>query len=139
MTNISKHPCSDKCSEYNDEQCKHCLISSCPEIPDNSDFVMGDTVVFKDSDMHDSLMTVSQVDEDSVLMDEGAKFALKHLLRHASITEIKAKRRLSRENHTKCMGDDSHLENHISPNCKNFSNDESIFYSRALKAQKEVS
>lgn len=109
------------------------------EATNNTDFIVGDTVVFKDSDMHDSLMTVSQVDEDSVFMDDGAKFALKHLLRHASITELKAKRRLSKENRTTCMGDDSHLENHISPNCKTISNDEQIYLSKALASQKEVS
>lgn len=110
-----------------------------PNEVNNSDYVVGDTVVFVDSDMNDSLMTVSQVDEDSVLLDDGAKFALKHLLRHASITEIKAKRRLSRENRTAFMGDDAYLENNISPKCVFISSDVQIHLSKALAAQKEVS
>ncbi|WP_278395387.1 hypothetical protein [Acinetobacter venetianus] len=89
--------------------------------------------------MHDSLMAVSQVDEHSVFLDGGEKFVLKHLLRHASITELKAKRRLSKENRTTCMGDDLYLENNISPLCKSYSNDEQIHLSKALDAQKEVS
>ncbi|RLZ06840.1 hypothetical protein EAH57_15025 [Acinetobacter sp. 2JN-4] len=63
MTNISKHPCSNKCSNFKEEPCPHCLI----------------------------------------------------------------------------MGDDQYIENHISPNCKIVSNDESIFYNRAMNAQREVS
>ncbi len=139
MTNIPKHPCANKCSEFKAEQCKHCLISTDFELSAEADYVVGDTVVFKDSDMHDSLMAVSQVDEHSVFLDGGEKFVLKHLLRHASTTELKAKRRLSKENRTTCMGDDSHLENNISPLCKSYSNDEQIHLSKALDAQKEVS
>lgn len=105
----------------------------------NIDFVVGDTVVFIDSDMHDCLMTVSSVGMDCVLMDDGAKFALTLLLRHASITEIKAKRRLPQSNLNNCIGDDQFIENHISPNCKTISNDEQIYLSKALAAQKEVS
>ncbi len=138
MNNIPKHPCANKCSEFKAEQCKHCLISTDFELSTDADYVVGDTVVFKDSDMHDSLMAVSQVNEHSVFLDDGEKFVLKHLLRHASITELKAKRRLSKENRTTCMGDDSYLENNISPLCKSYSNDEQIHLSNALKALGEV-
>lgn len=37
------------------------------------------------------------------------------------------------------MGDDAHIENHISPKCKTISNDVQIHLSNALAAQKEVS
>ena len=37
------------------------------------------------------------------------------------------------------MGDDAHIENHISPKCRTISNDVQIHLSNALKAQKEVS
>lgn len=63
MTNISKHPCANKCSEFKEEQCKTCLI----------------------------------------------------------------------------IGDDQFIENHISPSCRNISNDEHIHLSNALAAQKEIS
>lgn len=35
MTNISNHPCSGKCSEYKEEQCKHCLIPNSTEANNN--------------------------------------------------------------------------------------------------------
>ena len=37
------------------------------------------------------------------------------------------------------IGDDAHIENHISPKCKTISNDAQIHLSNALAAQKEVS
>lgn len=64
---------------------------------DNSDFLIGDVVVFIDDFMHGELMTISSVSKDSVLMDSNAKFALSHLVRHASVTELNAKKRLEGE------------------------------------------
>lgn len=26
MTNISNHPCANKCTEFKEEQCNHCLV-----------------------------------------------------------------------------------------------------------------
>ncbi|ENW95755.1 hypothetical protein [Acinetobacter sp. NIPH 298] len=141
MTNISKHPCANKCSNFKEEPCTHCLISSYPEIPDSSDYVLGDFVVYKDhariqNHLIESVYEVIQINEDFVVTT-GAGLDLLMMwdseIRHASIAEIKAKRRLSD------IHDDTHIENHISPGCRTFSNDESIFYSRALTAQKEVS
>lgn len=102
MTNLTQHPCSDKCSDFKGEQCGHCLIQQ-------QEYMVGDTVVFKDADMHDSLMIVSSINVDSVFMDDDAKFALSHLLRHATVAEIQAKRRL---NHFT-----EHTQSHISPPC----------------------
>jgi FKBP-type peptidyl-prolyl cis-trans isomerase 2 len=62
---------------------------------DKSDFLVGDVVVFIDDFMHDELMTVHKVQDDGVLLDGNRKFALSHLLRHASIVELNAKRRLT--------------------------------------------
>lgn len=48
QTNISKHPCSGKCTEFNGEQCSHCLIPShLTELNavELHDFVVGDVVV----------------------------------------------------------------------------------------------
>ena len=42
MTNLTQHPCSDKCSEFKEEQCNHCLIPGNSEISNSSDFIMGD-------------------------------------------------------------------------------------------------
>ena len=40
-------------------------------------------------------MTVHKVQGDGILLDGNRKFALAHLLRHASTVELNAKRRLS--------------------------------------------
>lgn len=61
---------------------------------DNSDFLPGDVVVFINEDMPDHLMTVSTVEHLGVFLDEGQKFAMSHLIRTASLSELKANRRL---------------------------------------------
>lgn len=115
MTNLTEHKCAGKCTEFKEEQCKHCLIqqiekrefdlSVAPEsayVKNNSvmasacsDFLKGDTVVFIDAFMPDHLMTVHKVQGDGILLDGNHKFALIHLLRHASTVELNANRRLS--------------------------------------------
>ena len=62
---------------------------------ESSDFLEGDTVVFIDNFMPKDLMTVHKVQGDGILLDGNCKFALAHLLRHASTVELNAKRRLS--------------------------------------------
>ncbi|WP_234951689.1 hypothetical protein [Acinetobacter johnsonii] len=59
------------------------------------DFLEGDTVVFIDNFMPDNPMTVHKVQGDGILLDGNRKFALVHLLRHATTVELNAKRRLS--------------------------------------------
>ncbi|RSE30743.1 hypothetical protein EGT62_14600 [Acinetobacter junii] len=78
MTNISKHPCANKCSEFKEEPCNHCLI------PSNS-------------------LELESTESDFL------------------------------------VGDDQYIENLISPNYRNISNDEHIHLSNALAAQKEIS
>lgn len=43
MTNLSQHPCANKCTDYKEEQCKTCLIQDMPA--SNYDFLTGDVVV----------------------------------------------------------------------------------------------
>ncbi|OTG58627.1 hypothetical protein B9T36_09735 [Acinetobacter sp. ANC 4204] len=115
MTNLTEHKCAGKCPEFKGEQCNHCLVQQIEKrefelgvAPDEayvktisvetatcSDFVKGDTVVFVDEFMPDHLMTVHKVQGDGILLDGNRKFALAHLLRHASTVELNAKRRLS--------------------------------------------
>ena len=115
MSNLTEHKCAGKCPEFKGEQCHHCLIQQIEKrefelglAPDDayvktisveattcSDFVKGDTVVFVDAFMPDHLMTVHKVQGDGILLDDNRKFALAHLLRHASTVELNAKRRLS--------------------------------------------
>ena len=114
-TNLTQHPCANKCSNFKEEQCNHCLVTQVEKrefelglAPDEayvktisveattcSDFVKGDTVVFVDAFMPDDLMTVHQVQDDGVLLNGNRKFALADLLRHATTVELNAKRRLS--------------------------------------------
>jgi len=61
---------------------------------DNSDFIVGDVVVFIHGNMPDHLMTVSTVEHLGVFLDEGQKFAMSHLIRTASLSELKANHRL---------------------------------------------
>ena len=61
---------------------------------DNSDFIVGDVVVFIHGNMPDHLMTVSTVKHLGVFLDEGQKFAMSHLIRTASLSELKANHRL---------------------------------------------
>ena len=114
MSNLTEHKCAGKCPEFKGEQCHHCLIQQIEKrefelglAPDeayvkttlleqeSSDFLEGDTVVFIDNFMPNDLMTVHKVQGDGILLDGNRKFALAHLLRHASTVELNAKRRLS--------------------------------------------
>ncbi|UJA00966.1 hypothetical protein [Acinetobacter johnsonii] len=104
-TNLTQHPCANKCSNFKEEQCNHCLVQiNCYQDEDQSmgtrtiiefDFAKGDTVVFIDAFMPDHLMEVHQMQGDGILLDGNRKFALSHLLRHATTVELNAKRRLS--------------------------------------------
>ena len=114
-SNLTQHKCKGKCPEFKGEQCNHCLVQQIEKrefelglAPDDayvktisveattcSNFVKGDTVVFVDAFMPDHLMTVHKVQGDGILLDDNRKFALAHLLRHASTVELNAKRRLS--------------------------------------------
>ena len=114
MNNLTEHKCAGKCPEFKGEQCHHCLVQHIEKrefelglAPDesyvkttvlqqeSSDFLEGDTVVFVDAFMPEELMTVHKVQGDGILLDGNRKFALAHLLRHASTVELNAKRRLS--------------------------------------------
>ncbi|MGR0306542.1 hypothetical protein [Acinetobacter beijerinckii] len=64
-----------------------------PNQANNSDYVVGDTVVFIDVSKPDHLMTVFQVQKNGVLLNGNKNFALNHLIRHASISEVLAKKR----------------------------------------------
>ena len=106
----------------------------------NNDFVVGDTVVFTEEKSCDC-----DLYEVEAVLDGGLFLGISHYrqafsarnLRHATVAETKAKRRLPEPDTD--MGDDKHIENHVSQKCKTISNDESIYLSKALAAQKEVS
>lgn len=89
-TNLTQHPCAGKCTEFKEEQCSTCLVSFEPK----ADFLPGDVVVFKSENAIEQLLTVSKVEQDNVLLEGNSKFASSHLIRHATVGEMKAKRRL---------------------------------------------
>lgn len=107
-TNLTQHPCTNKCSEFKSEQCAQCLIVQLDQrefelglAPDDAyvktaeDFMAGDVVVFIDNAKTDRLMTVHKVQGDGVLLNGNSSFALTHLIRGASVAEVLAKRRLT--------------------------------------------
>lgn len=108
-----------------------------PKQQNNSDFVDGDTVVFIDANKPEHLMTVTKVQKNGVLLNGNNSLSLNHLIRHATIAEFINQRRLPQL--TADLGDDQHIENNISPKCKNISNDVQIHLNNALKAKREVS
>ncbi|MFW2055776.1 hypothetical protein [Acinetobacter haemolyticus] len=145
MTNISKHPCANKCSEFKAEQCKHCLISTDFELSADADFIAGDVVVLTGvcRNFHsDDLFEIQRRFTNTlrVIKSKNHKLLVSdNEIRHATPVELQQNRRVNKIILDDDVGDDSHLENNISPLCKSYSNDEQIHLSKALDAQKEVS
>lgn len=145
MTNISKHLCANKCSEFKAEQCKHCLISTDFELSADADFIAGDVVVLTGAcrNFHsDDLFEVQRNFTNTlrVIKSKNHKLLVSdNEIRHATPVELQQNRRVNKIILDDDMGDDSYLENNIPPLCKSYSNDEQIHLSKALDAQKEVS
>ncbi|WP_436872682.1 hypothetical protein [Acinetobacter haemolyticus] len=83
-------------------------------------FKVGDKVVYDDEKVGKGrtkglVMKVRYVFSDSVEIDYGCRTGCipMRAIRHATPEEIAAGHRIDKE-----MGDDSHIENHISKNCK---------------------
>ena len=130
INTLSEHRCADKCTDFKAtrEQCNHCLVS-CPEISDNSsyskipnssNFVVGDAVVYLSAKKLDTIhyiRTVSTKFEYVVL--DNADVVNFDSIRHATVAEFTNNRRLP-QGVTFAdvdLGDDAHIENHISPLC----------------------
>ena len=101
--NIPKHPCTNKCSEF---QCNHCLIpTNSMELESAEDFLVGDTVVLDTAVLNATLKSfegiynVLEVYENMVclLIELGTLTLNKKFIRHATVAEIHAKRRLEAE------------------------------------------
>lgn len=100
MTNISKHPCANKCTDFKDEQCKTCLVKE-REV----EFLVGDAMVLNEAFEPDDnrLFYVDFAGWDtnlSVLSLEKYKDIRgyvwsKDCFRHATVAELNAKRRLT--------------------------------------------
>ena len=116
-SNISKHPCQGKCTDFKEEQCKTCLvqdrnIKQWYDVPNHHileqsekyDFLIGDTVVLDTAVLNatlkpfDGIYNVLEVYENSVcvLIDFGRLTLNKKFVRAATVVELQAKRRLTK-------------------------------------------
>ena len=78
-------------------------------------FKVGQDVVLKDSSQN-KVMSIQAYNDEFIRAYWSKReysFAHESNFRHATPEEIKAGHRIDND-----MGDDSHIENHVSPNCK---------------------
>jgi len=101
-SNITKHPCSGKCTEFKEEQCKTCLVQEVSFC--DADFLVGDVVVSVEGSM-DQLLTVTKINQhplnskaNMVGYEGGGYFGWVHEfeLRLATTAELQANRRLTK-------------------------------------------
>ncbi len=129
MSNLTEHKCAGKCPEFKGEQCHHCLVSEVEmgvmQMGNKTEasFAKDDLVVYIDSLMPNDVMKVTQVQEHSVLLDGNRKFALQHLIRHATHAEKVADTRhiVTIDELVRTIeewDDDKYIENHISAHCQ---------------------
>lgn len=102
---IPKHPCTNKCSAF---QCNHCLImANSPELESTEDFLIGDTVVLDTAVLSatlkpfEGIYNVLEVYENTVcvLIELGTLTLNKKFVRHATVAELHANRRLTEAEH----------------------------------------
>ena len=106
-TNLTQHPCSGKCPEFKAEQCNHCLITAdLPVLEKQYKFLVGDVVVVNKLTSDDDLLTVTLILDGPHLLHPGAFVTHPDgtpdlfgfpILRHATVAELNAKRRLTQE------------------------------------------
>ena len=97
-SNIPKHPCKNKCTNFKEEQCNTCLIpSNSMELESESDFLVGDVVVCV-GNFVESLFFVTSVGSDFCVQHTKNKRIYKastDRVRHATVAELQANRRLT--------------------------------------------
>ena len=98
-SNIPKHPCKNKCTDFKEEQCKTCLIpSNSMELESENDFLIGDVVVLDQTRMNfNGIYQIMEVYENMVAVYIGIGILTlnKKFVRPASIIELNANRRLT--------------------------------------------
>lgn len=100
--NIPKHPCANKCTEFKDEQCKHCLVRELPSSKEcDADFLPGDVVVLTSAGTKDELLEIIEhkYTDDlyrvKILSSGACGPIYKDEIRPATTAEIQANRRLT--------------------------------------------
>ncbi|WP_284072835.1 hypothetical protein [Acinetobacter baumannii] len=94
---VAQHPCTSKCSEFNNEPCRHRLVNFEP----SPDFLIGDVVVltkecrsFKSNDLFEvknkTLTRLWTIQSENHLILVSSKE-----IRTATVAELNAKRRLT--------------------------------------------
>ena len=110
-SNIPKHPCKNKCTDFKEEQCKTCLIpSNSTELElTSNDFLVGDVVCITEAwrPNANNLYVFENAIGDSVqvsLFAHGISRAIAiaagfcvsiENIRHATVAELQANRRLT--------------------------------------------
>ncbi|RZG48091.1 hypothetical protein [Acinetobacter wuhouensis] len=116
-SNISKHPCANKCTDFKEEQCKTCLVPDAKQwydVPNHhileqsekSDFLIGDVVVLNqyagdfaksNNALYELIAFENKLETLAIL---SAKSGLEvrsgiEYLRPATVAELQANRRLT--------------------------------------------
>ncbi len=110
-SNITKHPCANKCTDFKEEQCNTCLIpSNSTELElTSNDFLVGDVVCITEAwrPNANNLYVFENAIGDSVqvsLFAHGISRAIAiaagfcvsiENIRHATVAELQVKRRLT--------------------------------------------
>ena len=90
-SNIPKHPCANKCTNFKEEQCNTCLI----QISENQKFIKGDVVVYANRIEFNDLKVVDAYQPNDHYWLECGQCVHESWIRPASITELNANRRLT--------------------------------------------
>ena len=96
-SNLAQHPWKNKCTDFKEEQCKTCLVKDEPQ----GDYVIEDMVIKTQGD-DDALFVFAMYSEISSgycyigepYAEQGEMILLSQI-RHATVAELKAKRRLT--------------------------------------------
>ncbi|WP_252152023.1 hypothetical protein [Acinetobacter sp. ANC 4216] len=104
-SNLTQHPCANKCSEFTEEHCNTCLVQQIEKrefvlelAPDDAyvqyDFIKGDVVVYSHRIADNSLETVEAFVPDEYYRLDSGQIIHKDDIQLASPAELKAKHRL---------------------------------------------
>lgn len=98
-SNISKHPCANKCTDFKEEQCKTCLVpestQSAVTATFNQKYIKGDVVVYMNHIEFDDLRTVEAYQPENHYWLDNGRCVYESWIRTATVAELDAKRRLS--------------------------------------------